>query len=279
MVGRPGSAVGGPVAACVHANGFSFPAPCTDAREVWVPAMRFRRGFGFWVGCVTVCCLVLAGGSLPVRGEPLYAATNSGSDLGGKEQAARLAARSIELLKKGEDLSDPTAKRQAYEEGLQLAEQALALDEANADAHFARFANKGRLLLLDGASPNPLNLLRINRDLNRALELNPNHPDALAAKGGLYRQLPRLLGGDASKAEYYLRRAIEVEPEHAVGARVELAQLYFEQGKRQRSVELLERAIAIAERDGKLRQCNEARALLDRYTGAIRSARDNAAAP
>jgi hypothetical protein len=34
----------------------------------------------------------------------------------------------------------------------------------------------------------------------------------------------------------------------------------------------LQRAIAIAERDGKRRQCNEAKALLERYTGVVRSA-------
>lgn len=32
------------------------------------------------------------------------------------------------------------------------------------------------------------------RELNRTLELNPNHAEALAAKGGLYRELPWYLG-------------------------------------------------------------------------------------
>lgn len=202
----------------------------------------------------------------------LYAATHPLNGASAKDEAQVLAHRSIALLKKGEDLVDVAEKRRAYEEGLQLAEQAVLLDDDNADAHFARFANKGRLLLLDGATPNPFNLLRINRDLDRALELNPNHPDALAAKGGLYRQLPRLLGGDQAKAEQYLQRAIALEPEHAVGARVELAQLYFDRGQRERAVELLRLAIAIAERDGKMRQCNEARALLEKYAGTLRSA-------
>lgn len=202
----------------------------------------------------------------------LYAATHPSNGASTKDEAQVLARRSIALLKKAEDLVDVAEKRRAYEEGLQLAEQAVLLDDDNADAHFARFANKGRLLLLDGATPNPFNLLRINRDLDRALELNPNHPDALAAKGGLYRQLPRLLGGDQAKAEQYLQRAIALEPEHAVGARVELAQLYFDRGQRERGVELLRVAIAIAERDGKMRQCNEARALLEKYAGTLRSA-------
>lgn len=187
------------------------------------------------------------------------------------EKAATLARRAVELMKRGEDATEPGAKRQLYEEGLRLAEEALALDERNADAHFARFATKGRLLLLNGATPNPWNLVRLNRDLDRALELNPNHPDALAAKGGLYRQLPWLLGGNQRKAEECLTKAIALQPEHAVGARLELAQLYFDRGERQRAVALLKTAIAIAERDGKSRQQREAEALLERYVGAIRS--------
>lgn len=223
------------------------------------------------------CGVVLSVGLLslvrPAEGEPaLYAATHPVGSASPKEQAQALARHSIECLKKGEDLTNPAEKRRAYEEGLQTAERAVSLDDDNADAHFARFANRGRLLLLDGAAPNPFNLLRINRDLDRALDLNPNHPDALAAKGGLYRQLPRLLGGDEKKAEEYLRRAIELEPEHAVGARVELAQLYFDRGQRERAVELLRVAAAIAERDGKVRQCREARALIEKYTGVLRSA-------
>lgn len=186
------------------------------------------------------------------------------------EKSRVLSARAIALLKQAEDATDRDAKRQLYQQGLELANAALSLDERNADAHFARFATKGRLLLLDGASPNPLNLARLQRDLDRALELNPNHPDALAAKGGLYRQLPRLLGGSERKAEECLTKAIALEPERAVGARIELAQLYFDRGEKERAVALLEQAIAIAERDGKLRQRDEAEALLRRYVGAIR---------
>lgn len=175
--------------------------------------------------------------------------------------------RSLECLHRGEEETDQKIRRAEYEEGLRLAEQALALDDNNADAHYARFANKGRLLLLDGATPNPINLLKINGELNRALELNPNHADALAARGGLYRQLPRLLGGSQTKAEEYLTRAIDLEPDRAVGARIELAQLYRDQGSPARSVPLLKKAIVIAERDGKLRQRDEARNLLREIAG------------
>ena len=172
-----------------------------------------------------------------------------------------LAQRSLDLLRRGEDSYDPAAKAEFYRQGLDLARQAVAADDNNADAHFALFANLGRVMLADGATPNPLNLLRVNRELDRTLQLNPHHSDALAAKGGLCRQLPRLLGGSLSKAEQYLHEAIANDP-NAVGARIELARTYRDMGKAAQGVEPLRLAMTIAEREGKTRQLYEARELL-----------------
>lgn len=187
-----------------------------------------------------------------VRAEPTPTASRD---------AAALARRAVECLQRGEDATDPAQKRAAYEEGLALAERAVALDEHNADAHFAIFGNRGRILLLDGTVPNPVSLMSVNRSLDRALELDPDHTDALAAKGGLYRQLPWMLGGSLSLAEHCLTKAIALDP-NAVGARIELAATYRDMGQPERSRPLLETALAIAERDGKRRQRGEAEALM-----------------
>lgn len=175
--------------------------------------------------------------------------------------AQALATRAIECLRRGEDALTKETKLAAYREGLQLATQAVAIDDSNADAHYGVFANRGRIMLAEGASVNPLNLLSINRELDRTLELNPNHSDALAARGGMYRQLPRLLGGSLDKAASYLSRAVDLDP-NAVGARIELAETYRDMGHPERSVPLLEKAAQVAERMGKQRQLIEARNLL-----------------
>jgi tetratricopeptide (TPR) repeat protein len=177
------------------------------------------------------------------------------------ESAQQLASRACEFLRQGEDAANEEAKRAAYSRGLALARRAVALDDRNADAHFAVFGNEGRLLLLDGATPNPVTLLKVNKELDRVLALDPNHSDALAAKGGLYRQLPWILGGSLSKAEDYLNRAIELNPT-AVSARIELAETYRDMGEPQRGRSLLEAAASIAEQQGKARQLTEARHLL-----------------
>src|SRR5262249_46270984 len=132
-------------------------------------------------------------------------------------------------------------KAAAYTEGEKLARQAIDIDDSCADAHYALFANMGRLFVLEG-SINPFNLVKVNRALDRCLELNPNHSDALAARGGMYRQLPTLMGGNLKKAERDLQRSIELDPE-ATGARIELARTYRDMGENDKVVPLLEQAI------------------------------------
>ncbi len=180
-----------------------------------------------------------------------------------QETAEELARHALDCLRRGEDAADRETRLAAYREGLVYARQAVAADDANADAHFAVFANNGRLLLLEGATPNPVVLIQANRELDRALELNPNHANALAAKGGLYRQLPWVLGGDLAKAEGCLRRAIALNP-NAVGARIELAATYQDMGRAHDGIPYLQEAIVVASRDHRVREQAQAEAMLRR---------------
>jgi tetratricopeptide (TPR) repeat protein len=230
-------------------------------------SVRARGGVGLkrltTIG-LGILIALLAGSSTPALAQRAAEAKISGSTgdtVDPKALSADLAKQSLKLLRRGEDSHDPAVKSRSYTEGLMLARQAVAADDENADAHFAVFANMGRLMLADGATPNPFNLLRVNRELDRTLELNPHHSDALASKGGLARQLPRLLGGSLTKAERYLREAIAVDP-NAVGARIELARTYRDMGREADAVPLLEKAATIAQQQGKIRELGEARALL-----------------
>jgi tetratricopeptide (TPR) repeat protein len=172
------------------------------------------------------------------------------------------ATESLECLRRGEEAVDPKMKVEAYRQGVELARQAIAADDLNADAHFAMFANQGRVMLHEGVVPNPVTLMEANRELNRTLELNPNHADALAAKGGMYRQLPWALGGSNEKASEYLARSVELDYDNACGARIELAELYRDLGYPDRSVPLLKKAVEIATRDNKPDKLQRARDLL-----------------
>ena len=174
----------------------------------------------------------------------------------------QLAQQSLDALRQGEEANDPQMKMQAYKRGIELARQAIDADEANADAHFAMFANQGRVMMHNGVVVNPMTLMEARRELDRALEIDPNHADALAAKGGMYRQLPWVLGGSNQKASEYLARSVELDYDNACAARIELAERYRDLGYPERSIPLLRKAVEIATRDNKPDKLKRAEALL-----------------
>ena len=177
--------------------------------------------------------------------------------------AAGLIRESFRALESGEEATDRTARLAFYERGRVLAEQALAIDERNADAHFARFANWGRVLQEDGWLKHTHHLPTLWGELDRALELDPDHSPSLGAKGGLYAKLPWFLGGSKAQAEPLLHRAIETDP-HVIGSRLELAECYVETDRPKAARELAELALRLAEEQEKPRYVNRARQLLTR---------------
>ena len=106
------------------------------------------------------------------------------------------------------------------EQGLSLAERALAGDPHDAAAHFAVFCALGRRTQLEGIGlRSVLAVRRLRREIDTALELAPDDPDVLTAKGAFLIELPRVLGGDAKEGERLLRRAIEIAPDHCAARR------------------------------------------------------------
>jgi tetratricopeptide (TPR) repeat protein len=188
-------------------------------------------------------------------------AQGSAFGLDNKRAAQELARKALDCLLRGENARTNEEKFAAYSEGLNLAKRAVEADDANADAHFAVFGNNGRLMLLNGASANPINLFKASIELEHTLKLDPNHADALAARGGLYRQLPWILGGNLDKAEADLNRAIELNPK-AVASRIELARTYCDKGTPELGRPLLDQAVRLAEEQGRKPELEEAQKLL-----------------
>lgn len=127
-------------------------------------------------------------------------------------------------------LTDDKRRQEAYEAGAGAAEQALQLDDSNADAHFFHAANLGSAQRLRGLTNAAMVVKEIKHCAMRAIELNPRHAQALQMMGGLLMELPWFLGGDEKKALEYLERAIAADG-NFTNARILAAKLYTKQGR------------------------------------------------
>ncbi len=185
------------------------------------------------VGIVIFSCIVC-----------LIVSTTSG---GAQPATQDLIAGALQACHDGRIATDRATRAALYEKGQSLGEQAVAVDEKSADAHFALFCNLGELMRIDGemSLSSVLGFRRMMKELNRSLELKPDHLDALSARGTLLVRLPAMLGGDPDKGEQLLRHVIQQEPE-AVNARISLAKSYCKRGRHQDAVTLATEALTLA---------------------------------
>ncbi len=127
-------------------------------------------------------------------------------------------------------LTDDKKRREAYDAGAKAAEQAFLLDDTNADAHFFHAVNLGSAARLKGVANGAMVVKEMKQCAQRAIELNPEHPQALQLMGALLIELPWMLGGDEKKAQEYLERAIAADGNYTK-ARILIAKLYKKQGR------------------------------------------------
>ena len=180
-----------------------------------------------------------------------------------QESGERLTKRALEECHLGRLATGRETRLAHFQQGQILGERAVAADEGNADTHFALFCNLGELLRIDGESFTSLfGLRRMMNELDRALEINPAHIDALSAKGTLLVKLPSLLGGDAEKGEALLEHVVSRAPK-AVNARLSLAKVWCEHGRHQEAMTLATDALALAQKHNRLDFIPEARAVLE----------------
>ena len=135
-----------------------------------------------------------------------------------------------------------------FEKGQALGEQAVALDDRSADAHFALFCNLGELMRVDGELniTSVMGFRRMTKELDRTLELAPDHLDALSAKGTFLVRLPFLLGGDKQKGEKLLQYVLLKAPQ-SVNARLSLAKSYCADGRHSEALSLASEALDLAQ--------------------------------
>lgn len=179
-----------------------------------------------------------------------------------QQSSEQLANQALEECNRGRLAMDRATRLAHFQQGQSLGERAVAADEGSADAHFALFCNLGELLRIDGESLTSLfGLRRMLKEIDRTLEIDPTHINALSAKGTLLVKLPSFLGGDSEKGEQLLQQVVNQAP-RAVNARLALARVKCQRGHHEEAVTLASDALNIAQ---KLKQADfipEAEAML-----------------
>ena len=179
-----------------------------------------------------------------------------------EQDAADLIAQSMRECVAGQNAGPRDTRKEHFERGETLATKAVALDDASAAAHFAVVCNLGEMLRLDGEKITSVFALhRLMNEVNRTLELDPTHVNAMATKGNLLLRLPSMLGGDAKEGERLLREVVRRD-ENAFTSRITLARTCEARGDRDEAVEFASRALQIATQQGRADKVAEAQSTL-----------------
>lgn len=136
-------------------------------------------------------------------------------------------------------LTDEIKRLAAYDAGADAAKQAFEMDDRLADAHFFHALNIGSAARLRGVTNAAFAVKEIKYCAQRAIELDPQHSQALQMMGGLLMEIPWILGGSDKKAQDYLERSVAADGRYA-NARIMLAKLYLKQGRREEGKKQLE---------------------------------------
>jgi tetratricopeptide (TPR) repeat protein len=190
-------------------------------------------------------------------------------------QNGPLSKQALDECHQGRLATDRATRLAHFQQGQTLGERAVAADEGSADAHFALFCNLGELLRINGESLTSIfGLRRMMNELDRALEINPAHIDALSAKGTLLVKLPSFLGGDSEKGEQLLQRVVKQAP-RSVNARLALARVWCQHGRHDDAVALAGEALSIAEKHQRLGFIPEAQAVLQQAKANAAKSKDH----
>ena len=147
--------------------------------------------------------------------------------------------------------------------GLAGAEEAVSANPQDAAAHFAVFCNLGKSLMhrspwkLFGAISD---LRRVRNEVDLALTLAPDYATALAGKGAMLAELPRVLGGDKEEGARLLLRAVALSPDDP-RLRLELAEVLKDVGELDAARAHASTAVGMLERAGRADDLSTARAV------------------
>ena len=216
-----------------------------------------------------LCALLIAAGSISAQGvsthvaegDRAHAALDASGALAQYERALAIEPRNYEALWKaardavdlGETLADATRRLEYYRRGERYARDAVAVNPADAEAHFHLARAVGLAALSMGVRDRVKYATEVRSAALRALEIDPKHPGALHVMGMWNAEVMRLSGfertfarrflggavmGSASWADAirYMEAAVAADPERLTH-HLALARIYRDRGEKAKARE------------------------------------------
>lgn len=115
-----------------------------------------------------------------------------------------------------------------FAKGSDIAQKAIKADSSNPDAYFYYVANEASLAKSKGIFGSFFLVKKLKKNVNKVLELNPNHIEGIALKGAILNSIPGIMGGDVKEAESLLRKALSMDP-HLTSTKIFLAKNLYKQ--------------------------------------------------
>jgi len=109
-----------------------------------------------------------------------------------------------------------------FKKGSQIAKKAIKIAPTDPNAYFYFAANEASLAKSKGIFGSFFLVKRIKKNINKVLELDPNHTEGIALKGAFLNSIPGMLGGDVKEAEQLIRKALILDP-HLTSTKIFLA--------------------------------------------------------
>ncbi len=179
------------------------------------------------------------------------------------QKATELATQSMEECQRGRSADARHIRLAHFERAQELAEKAVALNDQLPDAHYSLFCTLGEQLRIDGENlMAAFGFPKMMAELDRTLELNPNHLNAISSKATFLVRLPSLFGGDLEKGEQLLRRVIKEEPT-CINARLTLAEVLADRGDYPEAISLARTALKFSKETGQADFIKDSKRTLD----------------
>ena len=130
-----------------------------------------------------------------------------------------------------------------FKKGSEVAQKAIKVDPSNPDTYFYYVANEASLAKFKGILGSFFLVKRIKKNVNKVLELDPNHTEGIAMKGAVLNSIPGIMGGDVKEAEKLIRKSLLLDP-HLTSTKIFLAKNLFKQKQYEQAKTVLYEVLA-----------------------------------